>query len=384
MDFGDEDKDDEEEKKEEETITKVTSSVAPTVNETLPNMLADDQIVDDLRQLSSDLVKQLRAQLSPTKADTHYASDKAAPRHTTDSELEAAAAGWIAAITGATRDADAAFGEWLRDGTVLCDLANKIRSGVVRRINRSAMPFKQMENIAAFLRACRALGCEEHEVFETVDLFEQKDVGLVVRTIFALGAAAQAENNPALRATLGVPRRVSKDPPRSDRFRAAALSGTVSLLNQAPCHLVVRRSTLNNYCTSNCQMLDQGSARTMARTHISMFGRIGVDRRQMGACRAAAAPAASAAAADAPAASAAARDASMRSAELATLRETASRARDAADAADTRARAAEATQEQRVRDAAAAHDAERASAAAAHAEALGAIEARIREASRPS
>lgn len=36
------------------------------------------------------------------------------------------------------------------------------------------MPFKQMENISAFLRAIRLIGVEEYEVFETVDLFEEK------------------------------------------------------------------------------------------------------------------------------------------------------------------------------------------------------------------
>jgi hypothetical protein len=36
------------------------------------------------------------------------------------------------------------------------------------------MPFKQMENISCFLRSCRSLGVEEYEVFETVDLFEEK------------------------------------------------------------------------------------------------------------------------------------------------------------------------------------------------------------------
>lgn len=36
------------------------------------------------------------------------------------------------------------------------------------------MPFKQMENISNFLKACRVLGVAEHDLFETVDLFEQK------------------------------------------------------------------------------------------------------------------------------------------------------------------------------------------------------------------
>jgi len=36
------------------------------------------------------------------------------------------------------------------------------------------MPFKQMENISNFLKACRALGVAEHDLFETVDLYEAK------------------------------------------------------------------------------------------------------------------------------------------------------------------------------------------------------------------
>lgn len=40
-------------------------------------------------------------------------------------------------------------------------------------------------------QACRALGVAEHSLFETVDLFEDKDLGLVVRCLFALGSAVQ-------------------------------------------------------------------------------------------------------------------------------------------------------------------------------------------------
>jgi hypothetical protein len=47
-------------------------------------------------------------------------------------------------------------------------------------------PFKQMENISNFLRACRALGVPEPDLFETVDLFEEKDISLVVRCLDSL------------------------------------------------------------------------------------------------------------------------------------------------------------------------------------------------------
>ena len=48
-----------------------------------------------------------------------------------------------------------------------------------------------MENISSFLRACRVLGVSEHDLFETVDLYEEKSMGLVVQCIFALGRCVQ-------------------------------------------------------------------------------------------------------------------------------------------------------------------------------------------------
>ena len=79
-------------------------------------------------------------------------------------------------------------------------LVNAIKPGSVPKINASAMPFKQMvrccsgarclcvrsmrapvtspfqENISNFLKACRALGMLEFEMFSTADLFEEKDI----------------------------------------------------------------------------------------------------------------------------------------------------------------------------------------------------------------
>lgn len=41
----------------------------------------------------------------------------------------------------------------------------------------------QMENISNFIRGCRAIGVPEYSLFETVDLYEGKDVGLVVKCL---------------------------------------------------------------------------------------------------------------------------------------------------------------------------------------------------------
>lgn len=48
-----------------------------------------------------------------------------------------------------------------------------------------------LELCGLFGQACRSLGVAEHSLFETVDLFENKDLGLVVRCVFALGSSVQ-------------------------------------------------------------------------------------------------------------------------------------------------------------------------------------------------
>lgn len=97
-------------------------------------------------------------------------------------ELEAQAQAWIEEVTGEAFQGE--FAEELRDGRRLCNLVNAIKPGFVRRVNNSpGMPFKQMENISNFLKACRVVGVPEYSLFETVDLFELKDLGLVVKCL---------------------------------------------------------------------------------------------------------------------------------------------------------------------------------------------------------
>ncbi|KAG3087612.1 hypothetical protein PI124_g17795 [Phytophthora idaei] len=126
---------------------------------------------------------------------------KAAERYDYDMENEARA--WLEAISEMQIGDD--FGKGLRDGVVLCTTANNIHPGVVKRVEtKSKMPFKLMENVSAFLKACRIMGVNEFDLFETVDLFELKDLGNVVRCIFALGRAVQ-RNYPDFKGpTLGV------------------------------------------------------------------------------------------------------------------------------------------------------------------------------------
>uniref|UniRef100_A0A7S2CUA1 Calponin-homology (CH) domain-containing protein n=1 Tax=Florenciella parvula TaxID=236787 RepID=A0A7S2CUA1_9STRA len=49
-----------------------------------------------------------------------------------------------------------------------------------------------MENISNFLKAARTtIGVPEYDLFETVDLFEAKDMALVVRGIHSVGSTVQ-------------------------------------------------------------------------------------------------------------------------------------------------------------------------------------------------
>merc|ERR1712232_1251263 len=74
-----------------------------------------------------------------------------------DANLEREVIDWINAHTNAGL-APGNVHEPLKDGVVLCKLANKIKPGVVPRFAESKMAFKQMENINAFLMACKKIG----------------------------------------------------------------------------------------------------------------------------------------------------------------------------------------------------------------------------------
>lgn len=45
-----------------------------------------------------------------------------------------------------------------------------------------------MENIAAFQNACKALGVRESDVFQTVDLWERRNLNQVTNCLSALGS----------------------------------------------------------------------------------------------------------------------------------------------------------------------------------------------------
>jgi len=75
---------------------------------------------------------------------------------------------------------------------VLCNLINTIKPGEIKKVSTSAMPFKQMENISLYLEACRSMGVTDYDLFQTVALFENKDMLAVLTNLQSLGRVAQA------------------------------------------------------------------------------------------------------------------------------------------------------------------------------------------------
>lgn len=77
--------------------------------------------------------------------------------------------------------------ELLRDGVILCKLINKINN-----VKKSKFPslkqfsFFQMENICYFIENARKLGVPDSENFQTVDLYENKNIQQVIYCIYSL------------------------------------------------------------------------------------------------------------------------------------------------------------------------------------------------------
>jgi len=104
-----------------------------------------------------------------------------------DANQEREAQEWIETVLGEKFPSGVAFEDHLKDGQVLCKLINKIAPGSVPKINSSGGQFKLMENINNFQAALKNYGVSDIDVFQTVDLWEKKDIAQVTSTLFALG-----------------------------------------------------------------------------------------------------------------------------------------------------------------------------------------------------
>ncbi|KAM6970487.1 transgelin-2-like [Aplochiton taeniatus] len=118
-----------------------------------------------------------------------------------DPELEERLTAWIMAQVGTGMSQPEAgktgFQNWLKDGCILCQLINSLSGDnkPFKKIQSSGMAFKQMEQISQFLNAAEKYGLTKTDMFQTVDLWEGKDMAAVQRTLMALGSIAVTKDD---------------------------------------------------------------------------------------------------------------------------------------------------------------------------------------------
>ncbi|XP_076444634.1 myophilin-like [Babylonia areolata] len=112
-----------------------------------------------------------------------------------DAEMETQALDWIEANMGEPIDRKKPYDDLLKDGIVLCKLMNKLMPGCIKKIDTKGGGFALMQNIERFQVAAKAYGVPPAEVFQTVDLWEKKNIPQVTLCIHALGRTAQTRDD---------------------------------------------------------------------------------------------------------------------------------------------------------------------------------------------
>jgi len=107
-----------------------------------------------------------------------------------DPDAEAKAVAWMTEIVGHPPP-EGSYEDSLKNGAYLCHLINKIAPGSVKKIHEKGMAFTVMQNIEAFQQGLKKYGVPSEDLFQTVDLWEKRNIPAVTKTIFALSRTAE-------------------------------------------------------------------------------------------------------------------------------------------------------------------------------------------------
>ncbi|XP_046354007.1 myophilin-like [Haliotis cracherodii] len=110
-----------------------------------------------------------------------------------DAELEKQALDWVEANLGEPIDRKKPYDDVLKDGIILCKMMNKLNPGCIKKIDTKGGGFALMQNIERFSNAATKFGVPPNEVFQTVDLWEKKNIPQVTLCIHALGRICQTK-----------------------------------------------------------------------------------------------------------------------------------------------------------------------------------------------
>ena len=106
-----------------------------------------------------------------------------------DYALEGRVRAWIEGIIG--RSLGPNLRESLMDGTILCELINRLRPGTITRIHNSPQIMFRRENFGSFQNACLKLGCKDNETCVFEDVYDNKNMGLFLTNIVSLARNVQ-------------------------------------------------------------------------------------------------------------------------------------------------------------------------------------------------
>ncbi|XP_033965825.1 LIM domain only protein 7-like isoform X5 [Pseudochaenichthys georgianus] len=76
---------------------------------------------------------------------------------------------WIQEVTGKLFGCND-FRAALENGVLLCDLINRLKPGIIKRVNRLSTPIAGLDNVNVFLKACGKLGLNVSQLFHPGDL----------------------------------------------------------------------------------------------------------------------------------------------------------------------------------------------------------------------